>query len=337
MMKAVIRWAGLAAVLLCSAAQAEDWSAPLFDGFDGSGFSPEGGLYYRDNYEQSAGTIEFQKNVKLDGDGALKLSVKPLCTVDDDGCSERAEIWEKTALRAPYNEGVWYGFAVRFGNPIPTDDHRYLIAQWKREIEPGADGDFSPFLALRLRNGKLFATVETNYVAPGAGEQEAGIGGCAAGSTPVWYRPETNQMRALVATDPTWTESDNDLYHGCTTAISVADHGNKLPPPSSGWVVFAIYTKPGPDGTGLIEIFANDKPVVTIKGHIGHADHGLGKNQYFKFGPYRAGNSGEWTMYYDDFWRSPNCALAKSEGSVSVAMATDDSISPPVCRQTSSN
>ena len=96
--------------------------------------------------------------------------MKPLCTAEDEGCSERAEIWERTELRVPYDQGVWYGFAVKFADPIPTDDHRYLIAQWKREIDPGAEGDFSPFLALRVRNGKLFATVETNYIAPDDGD-----------------------------------------------------------------------------------------------------------------------------------------------------------------------
>ena len=121
-------------------------------------------------------------------------------------------------------------------------------------------------------------------------------------------------MRALVATDSIWTDADNSLYHGCTSAIQVIDHGNKLPLPSSGWIDFAIYTKPGPDGTGHIEIYANDKPVVTIKGHIGHADKGLGKNQYFKFGPYRAGHTTDWTLYYDNFRRSPNCADVMGQG-----------------------
>ena len=65
---------------------------------------------------------------------------------------------------------------------------------------------------------------------------------------------------------------------------------------------------PGPDGSGHIELFANGKPIVTVKGHIGHADKGLGKNQYFKFGPYRAAHASEWTLYYDDFRRSPRCA-----------------------------
>ena len=307
-----IRLAGFAAMLLCDAAYAGDWTQPLRDGFDGSDFSPAGGLYYRENFEQSAGTVLFEKDVKLTGEGALKLSIKPLCHAEADGCSERAEIWEKTGLRVPYHQGVWYGFAVKFADPIPTDDHRYLIAQWKREIEPGADGDFSPFLALRLRNGKLFATVETNYIAP---DSPTVVGAtCPAGTTPVWFRQDTNQMRALVATDASWKPADDDQFKGCTTAVSVTQHGNPLPLPSSGWMDFAIYTKPGADGSGHIEIFANGKPVVTITGHIGHADAGLGKNQYFKFGPYRAGHSSNWALYYDNFRRSPNCADVMGEG-----------------------
>ncbi len=306
------RLAGLAALLLCASAQARDWQSPLDDTLDGPNFAANGGLYYRENAEQSAGRVEFQKLVKRSGAGALKLSVKTRCAADDDGCSERAEVWEETRLRVPYDEGVWYGFAVKFGDPVPADDHRYLIAQWKREIDPGAEGDFSPFLALRLRNGKLFATVETNFIAPKAGA--VADGNCTGGATPVWFRPETNQMRALVATDAAWRPEDSESYKGCTTAIAVTDHGNKLPLPSSGWIHFAIFTRPGPDGGGHIEIFANGKPVVTITGHIGHADKGLGKNQYFKFGPYRAGHSKEWTLFYDDFTRSPNCADVMKEG-----------------------
>ncbi len=311
-----IRMTALAATLLAAvpATSADPGSTVLSDTLDGPHFSESGGLYYKENFEQTAGTIEFQREVKRSGDGALKLSIKPICGSSMDGCSERAEIWEQTKLRVPYNEGVWYGFAVKFGDPIPQDDHRYLIAQWKREIDPGAEGDFSPFLALRLRNGKLFATVETNYIAS-TQSVAAGAGqGCNAGATPVWFRPDTNQMRALIATEASWTPQDGALYASCTDAIQVASHGNALPSPASGWIDFAIYTKPGPDGSGHIEIFANGKPIVTVRGHIGHADKGLGTNQYFKFGPYRASHTTDWTLYYDDFRRSPNCADVLRDG-----------------------
>jgi hypothetical protein len=305
----------LAAISRIAIARAEDpGQMVLRDGFDGTDFSPAGGLYYRDNFEQSAGTVEFQSEVKRSGTGALKLSVKPLCTPDKENCSERAEIWERTDHRVPYTQGVWYGFAVKFADPVPTGDHRYLIAQWKREIGPNAKGDFSPFLALRLNQGKLFATVETNYVAPTMAAAGSDLKSCGTGQTAVWFRPDTNQMRALVATDDRWTAGDGPEYVGCTDAIAVIDRGNKLPTPDSGWIDFAIYTKPGPDGTGRIEIFANDKWIVTVTGHIGHADPGLGRNQYFKFGPYRAAGTGNWTLYYDDFRRSPRCVDVLTTG-----------------------
>src|SRR5689334_21798499 len=200
-----ILWAAGAVVLLCGSARAGDWAVPLVDGFDGTDFAARGGLYYKQNFEQSAGKVAFQGDVKLHRAGAVELSVKSICPADKDRCSERAEVWEKPELWAPYDRGVWYGFAVKFGDPIPNDDHRYVVAQWKREILPGAEGDYSPFLALRLRKGHLFATVETSYVAPDPAMAQSGVDGCPAGATPVWFRPETGQMRALVATDAAWT------------------------------------------------------------------------------------------------------------------------------------
>lgn len=308
-----LRLFGVVAGCLMSCGIAAADSAKLVEGFDGGKFTAQGGLYYKDNDEQKAGIVEFQKGVVRTGAGALKLSVKPLCEAGDEDCSERAEIWERTKLRPPYDEGVWYGFAVKFAEPIPQDDHRYLIAQWKREIDPGAEGDFSPFLALRLRNGKLFATVETNFKPGLESARMTGAGACAPKGTPVFLRPDTNQMRALIAADANWALADGDYFEACTDAITVTEHG-KLPAPNSGWIDFAILTKPGADGSGHIEIFANGKPVVTVKGMIGHNDKGLGKNQYFKFGPYRAGQSTDWTVYYDDFRRSPDCADVLKNG-----------------------
>lgn len=316
MLRMVLLAAGLIAASV-TGAQSSDEEPPLertlVDGFEGKDFSPEGGLYYRNNFEQGAGTFEFQSAVRRTGSGGLKLSVVPHCPTLDDGCSERAEIWEKTELRVPYDQGVWYGFAVKFDDPIPDRDHRYLIAQWKREIHPGAEGDFSPFLALRMDMGKLFATVETNYLPPASTGPDGAPARCDTGEVPVWLRPDVNQMRILVAADANWKPEDGSLFNACTRAVTITDHRNPLPDPKSGWIDFAVYTKPGPDGTGHIELFANSKPIVTIKGHIGHADKGLGENQYFKFGPYRAADTTNWTLYYDDFRRSPRCGDVLSD------------------------
>ncbi len=74
---------------------ADPLSQTLFDTFDGEDFSPTGGLYYRDNREQEAGSVEFQSAVTRTGTGALKLSVRAGCEKTTENCSERAEIWEK--------------------------------------------------------------------------------------------------------------------------------------------------------------------------------------------------------------------------------------------------
>lgn len=289
---------------------AGDGAAVLTDGFEGDDFAKGGGLYYKENEEQAAGSFEFQKDDKLTGEQALKLTIRSRCEAGNEDCSERAEIWERTKLRAPFTQGTWYGFAVKFQDPIPNDDHRYLIAQWKREIGPDAVGDFSPFLAFRMRNGKLFVTLETNYYPPvaGAPQGETGPVECPAGSVPVWLRPDTNQLRILVTHQEAWVPDDAKLFNSCTDAVTIVDHGNPLPAPDSGWIDFAVYSQPGPDGDGHIEIYANGKPIVTVKGHVGHNDKGLGENQYFKFGPYRDGHPGDWTLYFDDFRRSPHCA-----------------------------
>ncbi len=98
----------------------ESRNTPLVDDFEGADFSPSGGLYYRRNFEQSAGNVEFQSDVTFKGNGALKLSVKPYCPQTGENCSERAEIWEKTDRRVPYDRGIWYGFAVKFADPFPA-------------------------------------------------------------------------------------------------------------------------------------------------------------------------------------------------------------------------
>ncbi|HEY7763623.1 MAG TPA: polysaccharide lyase [Aestuariivirgaceae bacterium] len=286
----------------------EPWGKPLYDGFEHGGFSSLGGLYFKNNPEQDAGTVEFQNEITYRGKGALRLTVGPLQDRKEQGLrSQRAEIWERKDLWVPYDRGIWYGFAVKFAAAIPQDDHRYVIAQWKRQIS-GTKGDFSPFLALRLNKGKLFATVETNLVTSTHLRPKARYAKCPNGEAAVWLRPETNQTRALVATDATWTREDGDYFNVCTSEIAVTNRGNPLPSPRSGWIEFAIYTRPGPDGSGHIEIFANHKWIVTIRGRIGHSEKGLGKHQYFKFGPYRANHSNTWTLYYDEFRRSRNCA-----------------------------
>ena len=55
---------------------------------------------------------------------------------------------------------------MKFGDPIPSDDHRYLIAQWKREILPDArygSTVVSGFINRMMHNGKKSVATSVMY------------------------------------------------------------------------------------------------------------------------------------------------------------------------------
>lgn len=296
------------AALPASAAAAQDPSGLILkDGFDAGRFAAEGGLYYKDNAEQRAGHVTFQEKNVLTGRGAVTLSVKPLCGKGARNCSERAEVWERPGVLAGYDRAVWYGFAMRLDDPVPQDDTRYVMAQWKRAIIPGAEGDYSPFLALRLYRARLGVTVETDLVEafPLGGKERPN--GCLPGEAQVLNRPKARQTRALVAIEAGSTAADYPSYfNACAPGIKVTRHAD-LPLARKGWIDFVFRSQPGPGGNGHIEIIADGRQIATVKGHIGHFGVGLGSTQYFKFGPYRAANAGPWSVSYDDFRRGPRC------------------------------
>lgn len=289
-----------------SALAADTAQLKLEDDFEAQDFAPAGGLFYKDNFEQSAGTIKFETGDVREGKGALALGLKALCGAAS-GCSERAEVWERPEVLAPYDAPVWYGFSMKLTDPVPEDDHRYVMAQWKREMTSEAEKGYSPFLAIRLDKGKLTVTVETDEVPIhplGTPELPAT---CKPGEALVNNRPHDGQTRALIAWEDDMELSAWRYFNGCTSAITVTRHG-ALPAAKSGWIDFAFYVQTGPEGGGLIEVLANGERVATAEGHIGHQGKGLGDKQYFKFGPYRAGRDGDWTVLYDRFRRGPKCS-----------------------------
>lgn len=280
----------------------------LHDGFDRGSFAQEGGLFYKNNPEQRAGRVIFGDAVPYRGIGILTLIAMPSCLPQSIECSERAEVWERPEVLAPYDSTVWYGFALRLNDPLPQDDRRYVIAQWKREILPGAAGDYSPFLALRLYRGRLGITVETDRIRSYPIGGDARPGGCLPGEALVLDRPDTRQTRALVAVESGTTREDYPSYfNACAPGIQVTTHA-ELPSAQKGWIDFVIRSQPGPDGDGHIEVIADGTRIVTVQGHIGHSGPGLDDNQYFKMGPYRAPSSLPWSISYGDFRRGPRCS-----------------------------
>lgn len=302
------RIAALASGFLVQAAAADGYSLKLRDDFEAGAFSPAGGLFYKDNAEQASGKVEFQGSEVHEGHGALTLSVRPGCKPGDEHCSERAEVWEKTLVFSNYDREVWYAFAMKLADPIPQDEHRYVMAQWKRAIIPGAAGDFSPFLALRLNKGRIIATLEGDEtsVFDAGGAQRPG--GCLNGEGRANGRIDLHQTRTLVAVEAGTEFAAYDGFTQCAPKVQVIARGPGFPRADSGWIDFVFAVHPGPRGGGHIEIAANGVWVATVLGRIGHKGAGLGSTQYFKFGPYRAAHAGTWTIHYDTFRRGPACA-----------------------------
>jgi hypothetical protein len=294
-------------------AQVDSSDLKLEDGFEEGRFSEKGKLFFKDNSEQRGGRVTFQGDVVHTGKMALKLSLRPSCPPPKPGdgeqaeCSERAEIWERPTVLARYDATVWYRFALRLADPIPVGQGRHVLAQWKREIGAGVEHDYSPFLALRLYNGRLGFTVETDQVETFPIGTPDRPSACKPGEAAVSMRPSFKQTRALVAIEENVSVFDYpDQFEACAPAIRVTRHAD-LPRAGSGWIDFVIRSRPGARGDGHIQVIANGRLVVTVKGAIGHEGPGLGAHQYFKFGPYRAPAATEWSLYYDTFFRASRC------------------------------
>jgi Polysaccharide lyase len=295
-------------LLSITSALADPSQLRLRDDFEGESFAPSSGLFYKDNAEQRAGRYRTQADVVRSGSKGLALSVVPQCRADQRGCSERAEVWEKPEVLAAYDKTLWYALSMKLDDTPPSAAHRYVVAQWKREIKAGADGDYSPFLAIRIIRGNFAITIDSDSMPSRARKSEDGSLSCAAGAAPAMQRADVKQTRLMVAASAEAKPDSFGGYDTCAPDISITRRGGKLPKAESRWIDFVIKVKPGPGGNGEIEIFADGTWIISIKGRIGHEGPGLGANQYFKFGPYRdGGQKDNWQVFYDDFRRGPNC------------------------------
>ncbi len=305
----------LAALLFVSGAMSDNSRLILRDDFEGEAFSPSSGLFYKDNEEQRAGTYRFQSEVVRSGTQALELTVSPRCPPGQRGCSERAEVWEHASVRAAYDQAVWYAFSMKLDDPPPSTAQRLMVAQWKRAVNANAEGDYSPFLGIRIIRGEFAITVDSDAMPTRPRTAGAPLFSCAGGPAPAMQRVRARQTRLLVATSADTTAKGFDGFDSCASDVTVVARGGRLPKAEARWVDFVIKVKPGPRGGGEIEIFADGAWIASVSGRIGHEGPELGQTQYFKFGPYRdGGQQDRWRVFYDGFRRGPECSDVAGAG-----------------------
>jgi hypothetical protein len=297
-----------ACLLTIGSALADPSQLKLRDDFAGDDFAPGGGLFYKDNAEQRAGRFRMKSGGVRSASAGLELSVVPQCRPEQRGCSERAEVWEKPEVLAGYGATLWYAFSMKLDDPPPAASHRYVVAQWKRGIKPDAKGDYSPFLAIRIIRGQLALTIDSDAMPSrmrGGGDAPLA---CASDAAPAQQRGEARQTRILVTASPGARPEQFGGYDSCAPDVKVIRRGGVMPKADSNWIDFVFKVRPGPQGDGEIEAFANGAWIATVRGRIGHEGPELRDNQYFKFGPYRdGGQTDTWRVFYDAFRRGPAC------------------------------
>jgi hypothetical protein len=215
---------------------------------------------------------------------------------------ERSELWEADAVTLPFGTEVWYRFSFMVDPATPTSVGRLVIGQWKQSNS--ATGD-SPVLAQRF-NGRSFAiTIEQDNLSPNRPPEDRqcrvwiAVDGAAPGPA---GRSEGHRFGLLPAAAspsaelPSIGHDDLDVSHElppvvatqrptpCARDVTVTRH-NLLPDPFGRWVEMLYRIRLG-GPAGIVEVWADGKPIATATGRIGFRANGPGR-QYFKFGPYR--------------------------------------------------
>ncbi len=256
---------GLLACLLLGACAGWGEGPEVFmtDGFDG-GFVPH--LWGRGGECLTAGSASFDTVDPRSGRGALTITVGPGTRPPCQGSgddSERSELWVANRYRMPYGSDLWYGFSFRVSGTVADDDENRLVIGQWKQAGPR-----TPMVAQRFKNRIFHISASSDgcrvLLAQAAGVLPDGDGYC---------RPEHTGLRVLLS--------------------------EELPDPFAKWVDMVYHIRSGQDG--LIEIWADGVKVAHAEGVVGYPDDG--KDQYFKFGPYRDPVAYVTTAHLDNFTR----------------------------------
>lgn len=215
--------------------------------------------------------------------------------------AERAELWENKDYAPNFGDDAWYGFSMWIDNAsVPYGDfNRAVLGQWKANYDKNSPIDYSPFLSQRFTGGFYHITLDVDA------RQESNDDG----------EPKTCKiLLAFMDGQPSPVESQLQLDRPaiCETRL---EHQNYnlvpiekieiernayLPRPFGRWTDIIFHVKGGKDG--LVQVWADGTLIVTAKGWIGHKA-GVGKKQYFKFGPYRDPAANGFVVYLDNLGR----------------------------------
>jgi hypothetical protein len=308
---------------------------PVIDDFTDASFSANWYVCHRDENAfaivtapgKSFNAAQMTVNRRPDL-GLFALARHGGCRPEDGGpyepgkIEERAELWEADGLKPPFGTEVWYRFDMWIGPTISTnDDNRLVIGQWKE------DGGHSPMVAQRFVDQRFTITVEQDnndpasvaagntdcrvYVAHDASfAAAAAAGGEAPDRMASILRADGKFFTGSVAHDP------QDVIHPLPNALDASPPPcaarditwkthNLLPDVFDKWTKMVYHIKAATDASGILEVWANDQPIVTVRGRFGFRDH-QSDGQYFKFGPYRNHVTYSTVVMLAHYVRGPN-------------------------------
>ncbi len=202
-----------------------------------------------------------------------------------DGRCERTEVRIAKKRHISFGKEAWYSFSFLLDGDTPLRENtRWISGQWKEQTAG------SPFLAQRFEHGVFHITVQDNDCRVLVAKSSMGHI-----KVPATADSSFSTQHAFL--------KDKYLYR-CSTDIEVElSNDPTLPEPFGQWIDMKYRVRGGRNGTGLIEIWANNKFIARVIGSIGNDNVG-GPMQYFKFGIYRDVMSGTGVAHLDGFKRN---------------------------------
>lgn len=309
MLPALLRCLSAIALLLAAAtpAAADPMSDPLTDGFEGGRIPPQvwspcrrpEGRFFIDDMMSRSG--RYSAGMALLPTPDLPPAIEAVNTehrrsgcIDSDtdmefmaGSDQRAELWLRGTK--PKGTDLWYGFSFRIdAPPAPAaDNRRLLVGQWKQA------GQYSPFLGQRFRNRKFYLTVEQD--GPARLQQCRVLVAWENGFDVSEFPPHRSFLHD--GFDAAGNKLAPDYTTDCGSDLTI-DRKASLPSPYGAWVDMVVHIKVDAQPDDLIEVWANGRKVVTVRGRLGYRDSG---RQYFKIGPYRDPGETPVVAHLDNF------------------------------------